>query len=548
MAELASLIIAGPPIIDLVIQQYDKTRILVKDIETAGASMKEALRTLEGFQMEFKSSQMWIDRLKQMLGTDFKEPPVLMDILHKLEDLAAILQKTVERMENSAKLAPLWFAMSTKKTVISAINEIDMKLQGHYRYLITVTASRAIPLDALPSPATEAPQSAAAAQIRALHGIIQDRVSKVSTLAPSPLLSLANTEAIEPRSTIRVPSGNVIEQYPQSERNCLIEFKTYTGSRMDRASTNVKSLTFALSQVDNDTMPGMLRCRGCFHNLDKQRYELQYDMPNGIDSPKVRTLRSMFRKDRPPAHPLHQRYRLANNIAKAILFIHCHSYVHKQIQPENILLFYPGQSDKNVMMGQLPKPFLLGFGAARSLEATSELVGTDEILHNLYRHPIRQGTQYLEKYTQLDDVYSFGVILLEVAMWGSLVETTRDGEKMLNKSGFEILDQTRWKSIKLESTPNSYPEAFLRMAEKWASITMGGRFVEVILTCLTCLESDPANRLASASYLWEANKKGPEQTREADEKRREQICLAFEEHVLIPLEELEQTVSGIQVG
>jgi len=180
----------------------------------------------------------------------------------------------------------------------------------------------------------------------------------------------------------------------------------------------------------------------------------------------------------------------------------------------------------------LPKPYLLGFGAARSIAGISDLVGSEEVIHNLYRHPLRQGSRYAEKYSQLDDFYSFGVLLLELAMWTSLVAKGEDGSKKLDEQQSEVLTAGLWKSVKVEPAPENHTRAFREMIAKYVPATMGSRFAEVIETCLTCLESDPAKQTEGAIVLREANQHGCQE-----------VCLAFEERVLLELEEIEQSLS-----
>lgn len=62
---------------------------------------------------------------------------------------------------------------------------------------------------------------------------------------------------------------------------------------------------------------------------------------------KPLTLRSVLRHDddvnhpRTPDMPIRVRLRLAREVANAVLFVHVAGLVHKDIRPENILIFFP---------------------------------------------------------------------------------------------------------------------------------------------------------------------------------------------------------------
>lgn len=48
---------------------------------------------------------------------------------------------------------------------------------------------------------------------------------------------------------------------------------------------------------------------------------------------------------------------------------------------------------------------------------------------NVYRHPLRQGNDPVDRYRMQHDIYSLGVCLLEVGLWESFVEYTGENEK-----------------------------------------------------------------------------------------------------------------------
>jgi hypothetical protein len=127
---------------------------------------------------------------------------------------------------------------------------------------------------------------------------------------------------------------------------------------------------------------------------------------------------------------LNDRFALAVSLAKALVQLHICGWLHKSICSRNILFFYPEGYDEDGM-GDIKRlisgPFLEGYGYARAdmpvasdHGATfSETIAADVDM-DLYRHPRTFGSS--EKRTTFKktyDIYSLGILLLEVALWGS---------------------------------------------------------------------------------------------------------------------------------
>jgi serine/threonine protein kinase len=114
-----------------------------------------------------------------------------------------------------------------------------------------------------------------------------------------------------------------------------------------------------------------------------------------------------------PHHSLSQRYKLARRIAIALLFVQSVGWVHKSIRPANILI---ASDANNPSPRNISDAYLAGFTLARSEVGVSEpLGGNPPKPDDFYIHPTRR-TSYV-RYTRTHDIYSLGVVLIELGLW-----------------------------------------------------------------------------------------------------------------------------------
>lgn len=96
-------------------------------------------------------------------------------------------------------------------------------------------------------------------------------------------------------------------------------------------------------------------------------------------------------------------------------------WVHKAVRPSNILMLH--SHDDEAFPEGLGHAYLVGFEYARRGSARSTGSGHGDWKDDIYRHPDRQNKDGvdLEKYFQAKhDVYSAGVVLLELGAWTTL--------------------------------------------------------------------------------------------------------------------------------
>jgi hypothetical protein len=164
--------------------------------------------------------------------------------------------------------------------------------------------------------------------------------------------------------------------------------------------------------------------------------------------------------------------------------VHTFGFVHKNIRPESILVF-------DLTQGKAQSAFLVGFENFRRDEGWTQRLGDDAADKNLYRHASRQGANPREDYGMQHDIYSLGVCLLEVGLWGSFVRydftaRTRDISPLLGLPTDIVQSQTV--SMFLFQRGKDH---LLSLARSHLPASMGDRYTDIVVTCLTCL--DPEN-------------------------------------------------------
>lgn len=109
---------------------------------------------------------------------------------------------------------------------------------------------------------------------------------------------------------------------------------------------------------------------------------------------------------------LGQRYQLALTIGRALLQWHLAGWVHQGIASTNIMLF----EDKPGTIAYA-SPYLLGFEYTREQDASSARREALDREADMYRHPDRQGTRPKKLHRKHHDMYSFGLMLVEIGLW-----------------------------------------------------------------------------------------------------------------------------------
>ncbi|KAF4446678.1 hypothetical protein F53441_9720 [Fusarium austroafricanum] len=272
----------------------------------------------------------------------------------------------------------------------------------------------------------------------------------------------------------------------------LIEWKRYdltwkgqNGIRLRGRIENIARLLHAESKPDELLT---LNCLGVFEDMERRRYGLVFGYPNGVGEHKgMLSLHSLIKLPTPETLPtLGDRYRMAHAIALSLAILHASGWLHKSIRSHNIMI---------PMVGNRPawsRPCLVGFDFSRpdAIDETTEKP-EQSVRFNLYRHPSAQGIPG-ESYRKGFDIYSLGVVLVEVGLWRLAWNLRRDDE---NPAKFKDVLISRVDDMLAHFMGTQYQEA-VRSSLNGDLDQRGGSVIrvfynEVVETMCSLAESQP---------------------------------------------------------
>jgi len=242
---------------------------------------------------------------------------------------------------------------------------------------------------------------------------------------------------------------------------------------------DVRDLARKLSYADPLTF-SLLKCHGVVKVIDRAKkrvasFDFAFRVPEGMENP--RSLRNVL-ISADSNLSLSDRFKIAQQLATSVSYIHTYEFVHKNIRPETVLIF---QNQKSV----LGASFLLGFEKFRLVDGRTTRSGDCIWEKDLYRHPRRQGLKPEEDYTMQHDIYSLGVCLLEIGLWESLVIYHDEGSDPSPSSVLTALDDPEEDKIKKAFIVK---DALVGLAKQRLPSRIGEKYTEIVVTCLTCLD------------------------------------------------------------
>lgn len=292
------------------------------------------------------------------------------------------------------------------------------------------------------------------------------------------------------------------------EETVLIDSMIFNpAANAERTVKEVRNLAHILSQVDPSTF-GLLKCRGVIKVVNTKvpspleppflGFKFILNVPPELSKPQ--SLRTILLSGTP--YPLDERLNLAKKMASSILFLHTVRFVHKNIRPETVTVF---QNEQSV----IGAPFLVGFEQFRIEDGSTYRIGDDIWEHNLCkipltvppcflvkmlinslsdRHPSRQGTHPEVDYQMQHDIYSLGVVLLEIGLWTSFVLCGPEEPSLLVPNdilGLAAVTQPRKSRGSASQTKLKLED----LAARELPTKLGRRYTDIVLLCLRCLDS-----------------------------------------------------------
>jgi hypothetical protein len=156
---------------------------------------------------------------------------------------------------------------------------------------------------------------------------------------------------------------------------------------------------------------------------------------------------------------------LASKVATCILYLHAISWLHHDIRSHNIIF---------LNSSNLTEPRLSGFDYSRpdtvadqTMPSSEGEIPDENILErerklDLARHPDYQGLKGKKPYCKSFDVYSLGIVLLEIALWERIEDTVEYPEK----TDPEYLQKQETIENEFENKPKERATAFAELDDQ----------------------------------------------------------------------------------
>ncbi|KAJ4341725.1 hypothetical protein N0V95_007159 [Ascochyta clinopodiicola] len=171
----------------------------------------------------------------------------------------------------------------------------------------------------------------------------------------------------------------------------------------------IKTLAALLKEMNKIVQFRAPECLGYFYDDEQSRYGFVFAKPDFVPADETpTTLRSLLDTDMPP---LTDRITLMRLLCETVERLHAVDWLHKGLRSSNILFFASPDHTPN-----FSDPYISGFEYARP--ATRDDMTqrpSDDPAADIYRHPATQSGQ--RSFRKSFDLYSLGVVLLEIAYW-----------------------------------------------------------------------------------------------------------------------------------
>jgi hypothetical protein len=260
------------------------------------------------------------------------------------------------------------------------------------------------------------------------------------------------------------------------------EYKYYDEHRSPAEIADMESRIRLLANVLEAEKPESFRCLQLAywdHIKNNRRFVYYFRIPSKYNNEST-TLYDAINDLKHEWRPtLEERLTMAYRIAKAVEQWHRVDWVHQSISSHNIIFMMPKSAGSNARL-DFDAPLLHGFDFARPNAKPSIARYVENIDLDIYRHPDRQG-EARDGHKKEHDLYSLGVVLLEIGLWRSARSTVEQRAKSLQKARktVVIMDEAgrvaKDKMVKL----------LMDTLEESLAHYVGSDYADAVRTCLT---------------------------------------------------------------
>ncbi|EMD89535.1 hypothetical protein COCC4DRAFT_68577 [Bipolaris maydis ATCC 48331] len=184
---------------------------------------------------------------------------------------------------------------------------------------------------------------------------------------------------------------------------------------------------------------------------DATLFGLVFEGPSSTES-KIVTLRELLAEPLKPS--LSTRIALCAALARCLHGLHAVNWLHKAFRSDNIIFF------TSVSSPDLQSPFVSGFELSRpsNMDQWTEKP-IFEPAKDIYRHPNAQSNQTDGNYLKSYDIYSLGVIMVEIALWRPIEDVI--GLESLSKARPPMLQKTQQQLLRSRFKVDTVNSEFL---------------------------------------------------------------------------------------
>jgi hypothetical protein len=403
----------------------------------------------------------------------------LQSAISKLDGLTSAREKITTWDKIVAKAKQLKYAAYAKASLDNIISDLD-KWQRTFDPSWFFLARIAVPVIDQQLTEQQASESKAISTVRQLRQAHE--ANKNDSVSPASVFLQKGYERLTERESIVLSSastGRCLDQRIIIDHIPVTEQADLNGTTRD-----VRDLARVLSKVD-PMLFGLLSCRDVVKVRDSSTekiagFDFIFLIPPELSQAVPHSLRSLL-LDQRTKYPLNERFDLAVSLARSIVFLHSSRFVHKNISPENIIVFQRSPDE-------LGTPFLVGFERFRFAEGQTVMAGDCLWEKNLYRHPRRQGLHPEEQYRMQHDIYSVGICLLEIGLWSSFVNYSEDQTSITPSPELPISELIAAKDQRKAAV--MVKDVLIKMARSRLPILMGKTYTDIVMSCLTCLDKN----------------------------------------------------------
>ncbi|KAH0562359.1 hypothetical protein GP486_002950 [Trichoglossum hirsutum] len=403
----------------------------------------------------------------------------LQNAINKLDGLVGIQEETPTLDKIIAKRGQarrLKYAAYAKASLDSIIDDLEKwrRMFDPSWFFLARTAVPAIDQQLAEKRAAGSKAISTVMQLRHAH-----EMNEKGSISPTSVFLETGYEIWE-RETVALSS--ISTGYDTNKKVIIDHTPVREQTNLDTTTKNVRDLARVLSKVD-PTLFFLPSCQGVIKVKDPSTgkikgFDFIFSIPPGLSQAIPRSLRSLL-LDQNIKYPLEERFYLAVCLARSIVFLHSSHFVHKNISPENIVVFQP-------LSGNLGTPFLVGFERFRFAEGQTNMSGDVLLEKNLYRHPRRQGLYPEELYTMRHDIYSIGVCLLEIGLWSSFISYSENQKPTGPGPELPISEFIATKDLRKAAA--DVKTILVEMAQSRLPELMGKIYANIVVSCLTCLD------------------------------------------------------------